>query len=80
MILSHPYRNLSGGEWLKGNLHAHTTRSDGRADPQTVIDTYAALGHDFLMLADHEVLTSAAQYRQWEHHGLILIPGVEIAG
>ena len=80
MKLTHPYRNLSGGEWLKGNLHAHTTRSDGRVDPQTVIDTYAGLGHDFLMLADHEVLTSASQYRRWKRHGLIFIPGVEIAG
>jgi hypothetical protein len=80
MKLTHPYRNLSGGEWLKGNLHAHTTRSDGKADPQTVIDTYAALGHDFLMLSDHEVLTSAKHYRQRNRRGLILVPGLEIAG
>lgn len=80
MKLTHPYLNLTGGEWLKGNLHAHTTRSDGHDEPQTVIEAYAGLGHDFLMLSDHEVLTTATQYRQWKRHGLILIPGVEIAG
>lgn len=80
MKLVHPYGNLKGGKWLKGNLHAHTTQSDGRADPQTVIANYAALGHDFLMLSDHEVLTDERQYSQWDNHGLLLIPGIEIAG
>lgn len=80
MKLTHPYGSLTGGAWLKGNLHAHSTQSDGSADPQTVIGNYAALGHDFLMLSDHEVLTSAEHYRQWDPRGLILIPGVEIAG
>lgn len=80
MQLIHPYDNLSGGQWLKGNLHAHSTQSDGTADPQTVIANYAALGHDFLMLSDHETLTSEQDYRQWDDKGLILIPGLEIGG
>lgn len=80
MKLTHPYENLTGGAWLKGNLHTHSTQSDGTADPQMVIANYAALGHDFLMLADHEVLTSEERYAQWDAHGLVLIPGLEIAG
>ena len=27
--LEHPYNDLTGGQWLRGNLHTHTTRSDG---------------------------------------------------
>jgi hypothetical protein len=80
MKLSHPYENLTGGIWLRGNLHTHTTQSDGTCDPQTVISHYASMGHDFLMLADHEVLTAAEQFKQWDAHGMIMIPGLEIAG
>jgi hypothetical protein len=78
--LIHPYGALTGGEWLKGNLHAHTTQSDGSRSPQAVIDDYAGRGYGFLMLSDHEVLTSEEIYRGWDSRGLILIPGNEIAG
>ena len=35
--LDHPYAGLANGRWLRGNLHAHTTRSDGRHRPQELI-------------------------------------------
>lgn len=66
--------------WLRGNLHAHSTQSDGVDEPQRVIDSYAALKHDFLMLADHEVYTSEQQLAGYNAQGMVLIPGVEIAG
>ena len=78
--LIHPYTDLTGGEWLRGNLHTHTRQSDGAASPQEVIDDYARRGYGFLMLSDHDVYTSEAMYRQWESRGLILIPGNELAG
>jgi len=30
----HPYEDLNGGAWLRGNLHTHTTRSDGTCSIQ----------------------------------------------
>ena len=42
------------GMWLKGNLHAHTTRSDGRPEPQEMLAAYAALGHGFYGFGDHD--------------------------
>ena len=33
-MIEHPYADLSGGRWLVGNLHAHTTASDGQRDHQ----------------------------------------------
>jgi hypothetical protein len=75
-----PYEALTGGVWLKGNLHLHTTQSDGRAAPQTMIDRFAALGYGFLMFSDHDVYTSEQAYRQWNNRGLVLIPGNELAG
>lgn len=78
--LLHPYHDLSDGEWLRGNLHTHSTQSDGKATPQDVIADYAARGYGFLMISDHGYLTSEEHYHQWENHGLVLIPGYEMDG
>jgi hypothetical protein len=39
---------------LKGNLHAHTTFSDGRRSVDEVVARYRELGYDFLAITDHE--------------------------
>lgn len=41
---------------LKGQLHIHTTCSDGRNSPQKVADLYASLGFDFIVYTDHDHL------------------------
>ncbi|MBN2284347.1 MAG: PHP domain-containing protein [Deltaproteobacteria bacterium] len=41
---------------LKGQLHIHTTFSDGRLTPQEAADTYARLGFDFIAFTDHDHL------------------------
>lgn len=76
--LSHPYNNLSGGQWLRGNLHTHTTHSDGQRPPQEVIDDYAQRGYDFLMISDHDLFTSDVHLQQWNPRGMVMIPGNEI--
>ena len=78
-VLEHPYTNLSGGEWISGNLHAHTTNSDGERSPQRVVDTYAELGHGFLMISDHDTYTSEADLSSLDNRGMVLIPGNEIS-
>ena len=45
---------------LKGQLHTHTTFSDGTMTPQEVADAYAALGFDFLAFTDHDHLLKPA--------------------
>jgi len=37
----------------KGNLHTHTTNSDGRKTPEEAIAYYRSLGYDFIALSDH---------------------------
>ena len=46
-----------GYTWVKGNLHSHTTNSDGRPSPQERLDGYVAHGYDFLCLSDHYKIT-----------------------
>lgn len=41
------------GKFYKGNLHTHSTNSDGVHAPQKVIDLYRERGYDFLALSDH---------------------------
>lgn len=79
MKITHPYTNLEGGRWMRGNLHAHTTRSDGHMTLQQVIDAYADAEHDFLTITDHNAWASPADYRGCDARGLILIPGNEVS-
>ncbi|MEL6317668.1 MAG: phosphotransferase, partial [Pseudomonadota bacterium] len=43
------------GAFYKGNLHTHSTRSDGGLDPEEVCRRYRERGYDFLALTDHFV-------------------------
>lgn len=61
------------GIWLKGNLHSHSTVSDGNLHPESVIRAYADKGYDFLSLTDHNVYT---QYEDYQN--LLMIPGFEL--
>jgi len=39
---------------LRGNLHAHTTFSDGVRSPSALLREYEVRGYDFLAITDHE--------------------------
>ena len=45
------------GRFWKGNLHTHSTRSDGVLSPEVVCRRYREEGYDFLALTDHFVGT-----------------------
>ena len=46
------------GRWFKGNTHTHTLNSDGDSTPDDVVRWYRAHGYQFLVLTDHNFLTS----------------------
>ncbi|WP_155832356.1 PHP domain-containing protein [Butyrivibrio sp. MC2013] len=41
------------GNWYKGNMHMHTTRSDGRVSPDVARQIYKDAGYDFIAITDH---------------------------
>ena len=49
------YIDPKGGRWYKGNLHTHSTRSDGVLDFDEVVALYRQAGYDFLAVTDHWV-------------------------
>jgi hypothetical protein len=44
--------------WFKGNTHTHTLNSDGDSTPDDVVRWYREHGYRFLVLTDHNFLTS----------------------
>ncbi len=54
-----PYRNVdwAAAQHNKGNLHTHTTESDGQLQPSAVVDGYHQRGYRVLALTDHNRVT-----------------------
>ncbi len=48
----------AAGRWYKGNTHTHTLNSDGDSTPDAVVQWYREHGYQFLVLTDHNFLTS----------------------
>lgn len=47
------FTDAFGKTWYKGNLHTHTTNSDGAYTPEKTIALYKSKDYDFLALTDH---------------------------
>lgn len=61
------------GNWYKGNLHLHTTNSDGTLSPLEMIKQYQKKGFHFLSITDHNKLTEVKEPAE-----LLLIKGEEL--
>ncbi|SHF22803.1 hypothetical protein SAMN05444274_104107 [Mariniphaga anaerophila] len=57
--IQNPYANVdwNNHQRFEANFHTHTTRSDGRMNPQTVVDKYHDLGYEILAVTDHNEVT-----------------------
>lgn len=51
--MTRPIAFTALGRFWRGNLHTHSTRSDGVLSPEEVCRRYRAEGYDFLALTDH---------------------------
>lgn len=65
------------GALLKGSLHNHTTRSDGKGTPEEQIRLYAARGYDFIALTDHRIYNTKHFAPDVD---ILVLPGIEIDG
>lgn len=41
------------GRFFRGNIHAHSTNSDGHVTPERVVEAYRRQGYDFIAVTDH---------------------------
>lgn len=62
------------GVWLKGNIHSHSTVSDGLFTPKELAELYHDHGYAFLSITDHNVLVSHSELPEDQ---IILLSGLE---
>ncbi len=60
---------------FKGNLHAHSTVSDGELLPKEVVDIYREHGYSFLAFSEHQCYT---YHENFESVDFIILPAVEV--
>lgn len=65
------------GTWYRGNLHGHTTESDGAFTPAQYAAFYRGRGYHFAAVTDHWRVTDMARFASPE---FAFIPGAELDG
>lgn len=71
----------SPGRFFRGNLHMHSTLSDGAADPEEICRSYKEEGYDFVSLTDHftgQFGYPIADTSGFREDGFTTIPGAEL--
>lgn len=51
-----PYKDHPQNQY-KGQMHCHTTNSDGNLSPANVVAKYVGYGYDFMTITDHNYIT-----------------------
>ena len=64
------------GNWYKGNLHLHSTNSDGRKSPAETAKVYADHGYQFVSFTEHEYYTDNQELNR---ENFLILPGVEFS-
>ena len=63
------------GKFYKGNLHTHTTRSDGSSEPEETAKRYRQEGYSFLAITDHWVY---GVHEELNREDFLIFPGTEL--
>lgn len=63
------------GKWFKGNLHLHSTNSDGKLPPEEVAKLYKDKGWNFIAFTEHRFYT---HNKELNDENFIIIPGIEL--
>ncbi|MET0595947.1 MAG: hypothetical protein ABW133_24820, partial [Polyangiaceae bacterium] len=74
----HFQRNFDVTSFRRGNLHTHSSKSDGDSTPADVAAWYRTHGYHFLIITDHNTFTNPADYDNEPHPDFLLIGGEEV--
>lgn len=72
------FRYSTTGQWFKGNVHLHSTASDGGKSFAEIAELYTSAGYDFLFRTDHWVPSNVAADEA--SYPLLWLDGVELDG
>ena len=63
-----------------GDMHCHTTMSDGSTSPEMLVQFAVDAGLDFIAVTDHDTMAGAqVAVNIGKRKGLKVIPGVEVS-
>ena len=63
------------GRFYRGNLHCHSTLSDGKGTPVQRVEEYKDAGYDFLALTDHNYYSN---FTEFNDDDFLLLLGTEL--
>ncbi len=66
-------------EPIYGDLHVHTSRSDGLDDPRTVVELARRKGLRVLAVTDHDTVAGGVEAARYGGRDIIVVPGVEVS-
>ncbi|WP_219836888.1 CehA/McbA family metallohydrolase [Paenibacillus sp. R14(2021)] len=66
---------MNGGSWYKGNLHGHSTLSDGRLTPEQLREAYKQQGYHFIAHSEHDFFSN---FEADNEPNFILLPASEV--
>ena len=78
MSMEERFRYDCRDKWFKGNVHMHTSRSDGRLNLAEAARYYTERGYDFISITDHRVPFVGAQLD--EQLPIMILDGIELDG
>jgi hypothetical protein len=62
----------------RGNLHTHSTRSDGTAPLEAMVGWYRDHDYQFLAMTEHDLRLDPTELSPLQSGGFVLIPGEEV--
>ena len=69
---------VRGRRWYRGELHLHSTHSDGAWTPADIAAAARPRELDFMVLSDHNTTSSYAEFRALVRPETLVIPGTEL--
>jgi hypothetical protein len=70
--------SVSADHFQRGNMHTHSTLSDGTASLQAMVGWYRDRGYQFVAMTEHNLRVGPAILNSFAAPGFVLIPGEEV--
>ena len=77
-VPSPPVARGTGRRWYRGELHLHSTHSDGDWTPAEIAEAARPRDLDFMVLSDHNTVSSYEEFRTLVGPRTLVIPGTEL--
>jgi hypothetical protein len=70
--------SLVADHFQRGNIHTHSTRSDGTASLEAMVGWYRDHGYQFVAMTEHHVRLDPSELEPLSAPGFVVIPGEEV--